>query len=200
MIRSVVRLTVLLALAGLAACASAPTRFYTLLPQSSPTASPGSAHYRIDVLPVRIPAQDDQPQLVVRESDDRVALLEGERWVAPLGDQIRAAVSDRLSRQLGVVDVHGLPAAAAGRVYRVKLDVRRFESVPGRYAREDIVWSVHEADAAHPALTCASSLSEPVGSGYAALVHGHQQALAALSVQIAGALRAVAAGRAASCP
>jgi len=195
-----VRLLAFLAIAGLAACASAPTRFYTLLPQSPPARSASSADYRIDVLPVRIPAQDDQPQLVVRESDDRVALLEGERWVAPLDDQIRAAVSDRLSRDLGVVDVRGLPASGPQRVYRVKLDVRRFESVPGQYAREDIVWSVHDADAAHAALTCASSLTEPVGSGYAALVHGHQQALAALSGRIAAALRNVAAGRAPSCP
>jgi len=195
-----VRMLAPLAIATLAACASAPTHFYTLLPQSSPAHSAGPADYRIDVLPVRIPAQDDQPQLVVRESDDRVALLEGERWVAPLGDQIRAAVSDRLSRDLGVVDVHGLPESGPRRVYRVKLDVRRFESVPGRYAREDIVWSVHQADAEHAALTCASSLTEPVGSGYAALVLGHQQALAVLSGRIAGALRAVAAGRAVPCP
>jgi hypothetical protein len=199
MIRSV-RFLAILAVSGIAACASAPTRFYTLLPQSSPARSASSAEYRINVLPVRIPAQDDQPQLVVRESEDRVALLEGERWVAPLGDQIRAAVSEGLARDLGAVDVHGLPASGPQRVYRVKLDVRRFESVPGRYAREDIVWSVHEADAAHAALTCASSLTEPVGSGYAALVRGHQQALAALSGRIAGALRAVAAGRAVACP
>lgn len=189
-----------LAAAGLAACASAPTRFYTLLPLASPAPAARTDDFRIDVLPVNIPAQDDQPQMVVRESDDRVALLEGERWVAPLGDQIRAAVSDRLTRDLGVLDVHGLPAARRGHVFRVHLDVRRFESVPGRYAREDIAWSVHGTDDARPVLSCASSLTEPVGEGYAALVHGHQQALATLSARIAGAVRAMAAGQDASCP
>lgn len=200
MMRSL-RLVIVLAVAGLAACASAPTRFYTLLPPSPTSPAPAAtADYRIDVLPVSIPAQDDQPQLVVRESDDRVALLEGERWSAPLGDQIRAAVSDRLSRELGAVDVQGLPAARQGRVYRIKLDVRRFESVPGRYARLDVAWSVRAAGDTDRALACSGAFTEPVGHGYAALVHGHQQALAALSGQIAGVLRELAAGRAASCP
>lgn len=180
---------------ALAACASAPTQFYTLLPQTSvetaPAQTPG---YHIAMLPVTIPAQVDQPQMVVREGNDRVALLEGEQWMGPLGDQIRVAVSDRLQRDLGAVDVYGLPQADSGTVYRVKLDVRRFESVPGRYAQINAAWSVGEHGQQASALSCSSSFRVPVGDGYAALVHGHQKALAALSDRIAGVIRAMASG------
>ncbi len=189
------------ALTALTSCSSVPTRFYTLIPQASkaPAATP-VAGYRIDVLPVTIPARDDRPQLVVRQGDDRVALLENEEWIAPLADQVRGAVSAELSRILGVVDVHGLPGAGDEPVYRIKLDVRRFESVRGRYARIDAVWSVHRQGMDGPAVRCSRSLREPVGAGIGALVQGHQKALAALSGRIAGSVRAMAAGSRASCP
>ncbi|WP_113065306.1 PqiC family protein [Oleiagrimonas sp. MCCC 1A03011] len=184
----------------LTACASAPTQFYTLVPQTTAKSVVTPADYRVAVLPVTIPAQIDQPQMVVRQSDDRVALLEGEQWIGPLGDQIRAAVSDRLARDLDAVDVHGLPQADTGKVYRIKVDVRRFESVVGRYAQIDAAWSVRERGGHGETLSCSSSLKEPVADGYAALVHGHQQALAALSDRIAGAVRALAAGGVPDCP
>ncbi|KGI77777.1 hypothetical protein LF63_0104940 [Oleiagrimonas soli] len=188
---------------ALTACASAPTQFFTLLPQTTTSASAPAAAYRIAVLPVTIPAQVDQPQLVVRQSDDRVALLEGEQWIGPLGDQIRAAVSDRLGRDLGAVDVYGLPQADTGTVFRIKLDVRRFESVAGQYAQIDAAWSVREhgaKGAGGSTMSCASTIKEPVGDGYAALVHGHQQALAALSERIADVVRSMVAGDTPSCP
>lgn len=201
MMRGWLTLAAACALAALTSCTSVPTRFYTLVPQASkaPAATP-VAGYRIDVLPVTIPARDDRPQLVVRQGDDRVALLENEEWIAPLADQVRSAVSAALSRRLGVMDVHGLPDAGDEPVYRIKLDVRRFESVAGRYARIDAAWSVHRKGGDGPAVRCNSSLEEPVGSGIGALVQGHQKALAALSGHIAGTVRAMAGGAHASCP
>ncbi len=200
--RTLRRIAVLGAATLLAACASAPTRFYTLMPQAGQAAAPtATAGYRIEVLPVSVPAQDDRPQLVVRQSDDRVALLEGDQWAAPLSDQIRAAVSDRLSSVLGAMDVYGLPRAGEGPVVRVKLDVRRFESVVGRQARIDAAWTVRGTTGKAPPLACRSALEEPVdGDGYGALVQAHQRALKALSDRIATVVRQVAAGQPAHCP
>ena len=185
---------------ALAACSSAPTHFYTLVPPAATTpASPSAAPFLLDVMPVGVPAQVDQPQMVVRQGDGSVALLEGEQWIAPLGDEIRSAVAGELSRVLAAQDVHGLPHAGGKPVYRIKLDVRRFDSVPGRYALVEAAWSVRKDDGG-PVLACTGSVREPVGAGYDELVRGHQRALAALADRMAGAVRRLHDTGSASCP
>jgi uncharacterized lipoprotein YmbA len=130
--------------------------------------------------------------------------VETRRWIAPLGDEIRGALSAGLSRRLGAADVYGLPAAAAGAqqppLYLVDVKVQRFESALGAYARIDALWSVHRSGEP-PGQVCSGSVSQPVGPGYDALAQGHQRALAALAEQIAGGIAAAAQSHAApACP
>jgi uncharacterized lipoprotein YmbA len=185
--------------ASLAACASAPLRYYTLIAPAG-AAAPAAAPtpFRFALLPVGIPAQVDQPQLVVRQGGQGVAMLDGQRWIAPLGDEVRGALSADLARDLGTQDVSGLPAGTAP-VLRIKVDLRRFDSVPGQYALIDAAWSVHalKGDAI---LACTSRIRENVGDGFDALVAGHQQALAALATRIAAVAPAVADGQSPACP
>jgi uncharacterized lipoprotein YmbA len=199
------RLAALVAALALGACASAPTHYYTLVPSAqvpsaAPASSGGGSGPAFELLPVGIPAQDDQPQLVVRQGGQGVALLEGERWIAPLADEIRAALSADLAGALGRPDVSGL-AHGGEPVVRVKVDVRRFDSQPGGYALLDAAWSLRllGGEAGGPQLACTSQFREPVGPGYDALVQGHQQALAQLAAGIAQAARGLAAGTA-RCP
>lgn len=188
------------AVLALAACASAPMHYYTLVaPAAEASATPIAAGTAFELLPVSIPAQDDQPQLVIRQGSQGVALLQSERWIAPLADEIRSALSADLTRELGGPDVTGLPHGKRP-VLRIKVDVRRFDSQPGGYALLDAAWSVRPLGQEGAAgLACTSRLRVPVGSGYAALVQGHQQALAGLARQLAEGSRALAAGQA-SCP
>lgn len=184
---------------SLAACRSAPTRFYTLIASSAePAPARSAAPYQIELLPVGIPAQVDQPQLVVRQSNDRVDLLEGEQWIGPLGDQIRAALSDDLTQRLGAADVYGLPNAKNKTTYRIKLNVRRFESAPGAYALISAAWSVRGKDSKQ-ALSCTATVRQPVGAGYSALVQGHQQALKQLAANVATSVQRLAGGNP-TCP
>ena len=192
---------------ALAACGgSAPVRYYTLVPPAdayAPTATQAaivapSAPFQFELLPVGVPAQVDQPQLVVRQGAQGVAMLDGERWIAPLGDEVRGALSADLSRQLHTQDVSGLPAGAQP-VLRIKVDLRRFDSVPGSYALVDAAWSVRPLKGG-ASVACTSRVQESVGEGYAALVQGHQRALDGLAAQIATAAQALAAGRPAACP
>lgn len=179
---------------ALAGCASAPIRYYTLVSPHASTATLTPAPYAFELLPVTVPAQVDVPQLVVRDGGQGMQLLDGQRWIAPLGDEIRSALSADLAHALGVPDLRGLPANDAPRL-RIKLDVRRFESVPGQRVAIDAAWSLHRAgDGSQPAFACTSRISETVGAGYDALVAGHQQALAALATRIAVAARAYEAG------
>lgn len=193
--------SVLLAAAVLlTACASAPMHYYTLLPSASAEPSSPVAALAFEVLPVSVPAQVDQPQLVVREGGQSVFLLESERWIAPLGDEVRGALSADLARALPGRDVGGMSSNGKP-VLQVRLDLRRFDSQPGSYALISGAWSVRlEHDGKHKVLACNSRIRESVGPGYDALVQGHQQALGELASQIATAGRALASGQDASCP
>jgi uncharacterized lipoprotein YmbA len=206
MMRIGLRLSSMLGVLALAACASAPLHYYTLVSPASeltggpvsPSAESGAA-LPFELLPVSVPAQVDQPQLVVREGGQGVALLEGERWIAPLGDEVRSALSADLARELHSQDVSGLPGNDKP-LLRIKLDVRRFDSQPGSYALIEGSWSLRLLHGTHQAgVSCTSRVSETVGPGYDALVQGHQQALARLAAQIAAAARSLQSGQAATC-
>lgn len=188
--------------AALAACASAPMHYYTLIPPPDSAAADATvppASFQFELLSVGIPAQDDVPQLVVRQGAQAVALLDGERWIAPLADEVRGALSVDLSRRLNAQDISsGLPVDGKP-VLRIKIDLRRFDSSPGSYALIDATWTIRplKGDAV---LTCSSRLNENVGQGYEGLVAGHQQALSELAGQIASVAPALAAGSTPACP
>ena len=188
--------------AALGACASAPTHFYTLQHEAAPTANTvpaSSAPFQIEVLPVAVPPQVDQAELLVRQSDQRVAVLDNERWAAPLAAELRGAFAADLVTALGTRDVYGLPRPPAVPVYRIVIDVRVFDSWPGRHARIQADWSVRgNTEAA--LVTCTSSASEDVGADYDALVQGHQRAIAQISGDIAATVRGLAGGGVGACP
>ena len=197
------RLAPIAAALALGACASAPTHYYTLVAPAAGAMAPAAAAPGLpfELLPVSVPAQDDQPQLVIRQGGQGVALLDGHRWIAPLGDEIRGALSADLAQALGRPDVSGL-AHEGARVARIKVDVRRFDSQPGSDALLEAAWSVRVmgGDAPERTLACTSRLDQAVsGAGYDALVQAHQQALGQLASEVAEAVRALTAGSA-GCP
>ena len=207
MIRTATRLLGAAAALALAGCASAPMHYYTLIPPAAePAAAPvaaadqGLAGLPFELLPVSVPAQVDVPQLVLREGGQSVALLEGRRWIAPLGSEVRGALAVDLARQLHSQDLSGLPDNQRP-LLRIKLDLHRFDSQLGGYALIEAGWSVRVLHAAHGgALACSSRVREPVGPGYDALVQGHQRALARLAAQIAGVARALGSALVPVCP
>lgn len=189
-------LTLTLALAG---CQSAaPIRYYTLLPaaisEPVPTQDPA---FRIELGAVTIPSQVDTPRIVVRESAGRLTPIEGQRWIAPLADEVRAALSTALSRKLGVPDLGyaGDGGEAGGLpLYRVRVTLRRFESELGSRALIDATWTLSSARDPARRASCDSRVEATVASGYEALAEGHQRALATLAARIARGLDALHAG------
>ncbi|PLZ03302.1 hypothetical protein CY652_05685 [Burkholderia sp. WAC0059] len=145
----------------------------------------------IALAPVDVPALVQKNQLVVQRDAARVDVLEQERWASLPGDEIRRALSGDLMRQLGTIDVYGTPYPGNLPVYRVSVNVARFESWPGSHALIDAVWSVRSLRA-RTSMTCRSVISEPVGAGYEALVDGHRRAVEALATAISGGVRTLA--------
>jgi hypothetical protein len=202
-VRGVVYGGALTAALAIAACSSPSSRFYTLGGADSAGAAANGSEpavartgaapaWLIEVAPVNVPPQVARNQLVVQTGPTQVQLLEQERWASLPGDEIRRALSTNLTQQLGTLDAFGTARPDDVAVYRIAMNVQRFESWPGSHALIDAVWSVR-AVRSNAVMTCRSVVSETVGSGYDALVDGHRRALAEVSTQIAAGVRAMAA-------
>ncbi|RKP51064.1 PqiC family protein [Trinickia fusca] len=189
--------------AMLTACSSSPpSRFYTLGAGSSTSnaATPSNSAapaikpaFLIEVPPVDVPSQIARNQLVVQTSEARVDVLEQERWASMPADEIRRAVSGDLAARLGTFDVFGTPYPDGVPVYRISVNVQRFESWPASHTVLAAVWSVRAVHA-QSGLTCRTRATEQVGAGYDALVEGHRRALAQMADEITVAVRQLAAG------
>lgn len=175
--------------AVLAACASAPSRFYAL---TSTAADDGGAAVPVAVLvgPVTVPADVDRPEMVVQAAPNRVDVDEFNRWAAPLGDAIARVVASDLTVLLATPDVATAPMANFRADDRVTINVQRFESLPGQSVLLDAVWTVQRV-ADGTTRSGRTTAREPVaGEGYDALAAAHSRALARLSGDVAGAIRA----------
>ncbi|WP_321792612.1 PqiC family protein [Burkholderia pyrrocinia] len=182
---------------ALAACSSPPARFYTLSPADAAApvrTAPANPAFLIEVPSVGVPEQVAKNQLVVQKNAAQVDVLEQERWASPPADEIRRALSDDLAAQLGTIDVANSAYPPGVPVYRVSVNVQRFESWPGKRAAIDAVWSVRSLGT-QAVMTCRTSVAEPVADGYDALVAGHRRALDAIATQAAAGVRALAARR-----
>lgn len=193
MTRRIQILAVAAAVSALAAgCATAPAKLYTLRGSAVASGAPPLSR-AVLVGPVTLPGTVDRPELVVTTGPNRVEADEFNRWAGPLGDTIARVVAGDLTTLLGTPDVAVAPLANFRADYRVTIDVQRFESVPQQHVVLDAVWVVHASDggAARSGRTVAD---EPVrGDGYDAIAAAHSAALAALSADLAGAIRAASA-------
>ncbi|HZW73857.1 MAG TPA: PqiC family protein [Caldimonas sp.] len=189
---------------ALVACSTPPVpRFYSLMPgevASRPAASRPAAGAVIVLEPVRIPIQVDQPQWVVRLPDDSVAVLEQERWTTALRDEFQAALLEELIVGHGMVDARTQPAPGTP-PWRIAVDVRRFESLPGREARIEGSWTIQGGSAARSAGSrCEWLLREPAPGALAELAPAHRRAIARLADAIAQAIGRASRGEPAPCP
>lgn len=134
----------------LAACASPEPRLYTLAAGAEPAAAAATAASPaagqpvwIEVAPVRVPERLNRKQLVVRDGGgDALTLLEQSRWSAPLPDELRDALSQRLQVVLGAVDVYQQGLSDVQPLYRVTTEVIRMDAELGQRAAATINWTV----------------------------------------------------------
>jgi uncharacterized lipoprotein YmbA len=199
--RRVKRLSLLALIIGLTACASTAINYHTLVMPASATATDvKSASFLIDVMPVGVPVQIDQAQWVVRLGKSNVGVLEGERWGAPLSDELRSALSTQLTHRLGTQDVSGLSASSAKPVLRIKVQVRRLDNWPGKKVELHADWSLSFADESGPArLICQGQFSEDAPDGYAQLAGAQQRIVARMGTQIAEDARRWSQSRKSNC-
>ncbi|MGE8639524.1 MAG: PqiC family protein [Achromobacter sp.] len=185
-------LSLLVAGAALAGCGSSPpVHYYTLQGPAAPApAAAAPAAFLIEVQPVSLSTQADQPQLMVRTGDGSVSALYSERWSSPLGDELRGALSDALKRELGALDVQMVKPGPGAAVWRVQTDVQRFELVSGSMAQLDATWRVRPVNTKGTGLICRSVVTENVAeAGVPALIAAQQRAVVSLAGAMASAVR-----------
>lgn len=197
---------------GLAACSSTPTHYYTLIaPATQTPANVAQPSFQFEMQPVLMAVQVDQPQLVVRQGNGSLAILENERWGAPLGDEFHDALTGELERRLGSRDMAGLPKQSDTPVLSIRADVRRFESVLDHYALIDVVWNLNlrsggsggsgsGSGGPRQNITCSSVIRQQAGLGMENLVLAHQQAVSRLADTIAKAANGWTRQTNARCP
>ncbi len=185
----------------LAGCASPEPRYYTLAQASgtgaaaAPQATPQGKPVWIEVAPVHVPERLNRAELVVGEDgsadgDSRLRRLELARWSAPLPDELRDALSQRLQAALDAQDTYRQGLSGVEPVYRITADVVRLDAAPGGRAGALINWTVRRL----PDGKLASGQSRadlPAGSGVDGVVAAYRQILAGAADDIAGGVRAL---------
>jgi uncharacterized lipoprotein YmbA len=172
-----------------AGCSSPPAKFYTLSAVAPPTSTPSKIS--VVVGPVAVPSVIDRPQIVVTSSANQVTVDEFSRWASPVQDNLTRVVADNLVALLGTPRVTLYQSSLGAELeYRVQIEVRNFESAPGKYASLDAVWSVRRLKDGKTE-TGRTSVRESVeGDGFEALAAAHSRGIARLSQDIAEAIRA----------
>ncbi|WGS45527.1 PqiC family protein [Burkholderia sp. JSH-S8] len=175
----------------LGGCGSSPTaRFYTLSPDATLTGDGVAMPVQVVISPVTVPELVDRPQIVTRVAGNQVSLDEFARWAEPLKTDIARVIAADVGQLLGAARVSVFDAGpGAVPAWRVRVDVMRFESAPGDAVTIEALWAVRPPGKV-AAITGRSVAREVVhGQGYDALIAAHDRALAAVSRDIASAIR-----------
>jgi len=191
---SITGMTILcLAVALLGGCSSSPRVTFYTLNVAATDETPAPTINSVAIGPITLPDLLDRPQLVVRTSANRVEILETHRWAESPMSEIPRIIAADLGILLKPARVSTYPQNAGLEAdYRALLDIQRFEMTAGEGVGLEVLWSVRRSDGGVPK-TGRTVVSEPVGAaGYDALVAAQSRALAAVSRDLARALREAA--------
>lgn len=175
----------------LAGCGSTnPSRFY-LLSLSEEAEAAGQnrdGSLSIEIGPVQFPEYLDRQQIVVRSSRNELHLAEFDRWAEPLDANFIRVLAGNLSDLLSTNHITFFPGnAAVPTVYRVEVDVTRFEGGPDGSVTLDARWTLFKTLGNQMILMQNSYIRKPAGEedDFAALVSAKSDALGDLSREIA---------------
>jgi uncharacterized lipoprotein YmbA len=179
------------AAALLAGCGSSPpARFYTLSATATPATSQSTLF--VAVGPITVPSVVDRPEWVVSAGPNELKLDEFNRWASPLQDNLSRAIAENLVAILGTPRVILFPQPlAADPEYRVVVEFRSFDSVPGDSAAIDAVWTIRRAKDGKTQTGRTSAREKVTGNSYEVLAAAHSRAVARLSQDIADGIVAM---------
>ena len=147
----------------------------------------------VGVGPITLPGYLSRTRMVTRQSDNEIDYLEAERWAQPLEESLRYAVASDLGMLLWTdrMVVHPWYTASAPS-YSVSVDITRFERGPDGAASLHARWTVRDAEGAVLATEPFVREWPTGGDSIGAAVNAQSQLVAAMSRDIADALRRLA--------
>jgi uncharacterized protein len=185
----VIRLSALILLIALTACSSSPKpSFYTLSPDATLDRMSMTAPVRVMVGPVTVPDLVDKPQIVTRRAPNEVWINEFARWGEPLKENIARTLAADMSRLLGSDNVSVYPQGADVKAYAVRVDVMRFDSMPGDSITLEALWTIRAPDGTSRFDGHTVAHEQTTGDGFDAIAAAHSRAVSEMSKQIATAI------------
>ncbi len=141
----------------------------------------------IEVAPARVPERLNRQQIVIGGADGRVTPLDMARWSAPLPDEWRDALSQRLQIVLGAVDVYQQGLSGVQPLYRITTEVVRLDAQPGTRVGATVNWTVRRLPDGRTLAGRTQAELPATGSGddVAGVVAAMRQVVADTATQIA---------------
>lgn len=181
------RLTLVLALLTLAACASSPPTRYFALDPVAPAGGPRTvAGEPVKIDAVHIPPALDRNSLVRGESDNQLNISSQDRWAGDLGEMTRRVLTQNLASRLpsGMVIAPESPAPPSAR--GVVVDILTFQPQGAGEVVLDADWTLLEGTQSNPVLRRSVHLT----TTGAASAQGEAAAMSSLLGQLADGMAA----------
>jgi uncharacterized lipoprotein YmbA len=173
------------------------SRFFALTAKASADGaanSPGLEDLSLGVGPVRIPGYLDRDELVTRVAENRFDVAQNDRWAEPLEENLSRVVAQNLYTLLKTERIVRHPWPNGRRVtHQVEVEVLRFEPNAAREVQLAARWAIIDTATKQVLANKTSVIERPIkNESRETVVEALSEALADLSREIAGAVRAVA--------
>lgn len=200
-LKTIVLGTMCLSLVMMSGCArTQPATFYLLRPLVSAEKPQGITVQEkgplLVVGPILFPKYLDRPSIVTRTQGNALKVAQFDRWAEPLKDNFSRVLAENLGTLLGTDRIAMFPwKSAQGSTFQVTMEVFSFEGDSQGKVLLSVRWTLFGDEGKKELLTRKSDLSEFTGAqGYEALVSAQSRAIAGLSKEIAGAIKALGGG------
>jgi uncharacterized lipoprotein YmbA len=167
----------------LASCAGQTDHFYALNTVPEGARSPAAAAFGTHVvLGVSIPSLVDRRQMTVDASEDKILILEHERWAAPLPDLVSQTLArDIEQRRADVLVADRSFDQPDVKPVQVNVSIVRMSARQGGQATLEARWRITDP-ASQADLIGGETFTAPIeGDGYAAIARAFSTCLAALA-------------------
>lgn len=189
----------------LTACASTPMRYHALSEGDVPhgLTSSGDVKILVEIAPISLPDRVNRPEIVASEADGRVRVLEFDRWVGDLSNEIELVLDRVLWKRLGAANVYQAPMneATAGQrnYYRLNVSLSRFDVVLGEGATVDGTWTLRRLRGERRAMCRFTTIQPLAGESAGEIASSLRQAIKVFADAVALSMERLQKGDRAPC-
>jgi uncharacterized lipoprotein YmbA len=159
--------------------------FYVLDPQPAAAAASRSQFDRQVTLQVTVPSLLDRAEMVI-ETSGGVAVMDHERWAAPLADMVSGALSQDIERRLADVVVLPRSADKAGiPLVRIAVQIDQVTASLSDHLSIETHWRVSDARTGKESLGRDTFVSSQAAQSYAQIAAAFSACIALLADRLA---------------